>query len=176
MRQLTTGCTCRGIDTGSQFAWISRGCAMHSPELAHLKLRPTRPDPPMRACCCLYGVRKVEGAPGPYGLVNMTDRYRRRSWGVWAFKIHPRCPHHGDYRRAEAVIATARELGIDLLPWQENAIRSMYHGTLVSRPRRVGMETVRKAVAAYEELHPTMAVFDEWPAWETLDDTERRGD
>ena len=100
MRQLTTGCTCTERDTGNMFArWVAADCPKHSPALDHWKLHRSRPVErygKAPACMCLYGVRRVEGAPGPYSIVNTTARYRRHEWGVWAFKIHPRCPHHGD--------------------------------------------------------------------------------
>lgn len=133
--QLTTGaelctCTVTAYDTGTMFSYRrvdNPGCRYHHtgpiPAPAPFPRYGTAP-----ACMCLYGVRRVEGAPGPYAIVNMTARYKRHEWGVWAFKIHPRCPHHGDDVR---VIAKARLLS---------------------------------------------ATVDGRPAWETLDDQERRGE
>jgi hypothetical protein len=45
------------------------------------------------ACMCRYGLRYVAGVTGMFEL----DPFRK-GWhrGVYAFKIHPKCPHHGD--------------------------------------------------------------------------------
>lgn len=55
-----------------------------------------RPQP----CLCRYGLRPVDGIVGMFQL-DPWDDYRRYK-GVWAFRIHPRCPHHGDPATAEA--------------------------------------------------------------------------
>jgi hypothetical protein len=59
-------------------------------------LRPSEPvaKPDTLPCLCRYGLRKVDGAPGMFPL-DPFGHYTR-DWGVYAFRIHPKCPHHGD--------------------------------------------------------------------------------
>lgn len=80
--ELTTGCTCR-----ERADWYpGQPAAPNCPVHAH----PAPPQP----CRCRYGVRKVDGVPGMYPLDPFGHYTRER--GVYAFHIHPKCPHHGD--------------------------------------------------------------------------------
>jgi len=68
--------------------------------------RPSEPvgfeTPP--PCLCRYGLRKVDGAPGMFPL-DPFGHYTR-DWGVYAFRIHPKCPHHGDAAYTETARIT----------------------------------------------------------------------
>lgn len=50
------------------------------------------------ACMCRYGHRVVPGIPGTHEMDPFREGWRR---GVYAFRIHPKCPHHGDVRRLD---------------------------------------------------------------------------
>lgn len=52
----------------------------------------------LAACSCRYALRYVTGIPGMFPLDPFRHGWHR---GVYAFRIHPKCPHHGDARLAE---------------------------------------------------------------------------
>ena len=127
--ELTTGaerppdiCKCRITlaDTGTGFypqIYSNPACTAdvcHT-RLRRLRLRPVERYGKAPACMCLYGVRRVEGAPGPYAPIDPYGRYPGRRWGTWAFKIHPRCPHHGEARTAYLEVSreTLAEIVLD---------------------------------------------------------------
>ena len=132
-RQLTTGadrppevCRCRTelVDGGSQYGVAhirDPRCTIHPGELSR---SPIAARPP--ACSCWYGLRHVAGVAGTHQLGAYRNGWRR---GVYAFRIDPRCVHHGN---GSAVERTG---------WRADYV-----------------------------------IVDEWPAWSTLDDAERRGE
>lgn len=71
------------------------------PAAGELTTGPSNPVPKQEApCLCRYGLRPVQGVPGTHPLDPFGHYTRAR--GVYAFRIHPRCPHHGDAALAEA--------------------------------------------------------------------------
>lgn len=63
------------------------------------------PLPPVPACTCRYGLYRVAGAPGPWITVRQPG-IRRPELRTAAFRIDPRCEHHGELRRAVFFDAT----------------------------------------------------------------------
>jgi len=179
-RQLTTGsdvtprvCLCRTIvqDDGTSgfhtVQWTNPACSLHGD--------PPRPRPVATygrppACTCRYGLHPTIW--NPTHLIDVKGVGQRGA--AYTFRIDPRCPHHGDVRRAESVIDWCEQNGFHLFAWQRDAIRAAYTGQMVQRSRRNGMTTVLRALEAYGERVPI--VLDEAGAWLVLDDAERRGD
>lgn len=52
----------------------------------------------LAACRCHYDLRPVDGISGMFELDPFRHGWHR---GVYAFRIDPRCPHHGDARLIE---------------------------------------------------------------------------
>jgi hypothetical protein len=87
----TVDCTCRPMDGGQLLQWwTDPHCPLHGEPL---NPRPVAAYGRPPACCCLYGLRRVWGVTGMFELDPFREGWHR---GVYAFKIHPRCPHHGD--------------------------------------------------------------------------------
>jgi hypothetical protein len=126
-------CTCRTEldDKGSGPIYAVRvrnpACNIHNSR--PLRARPVDRYGHAPACMCLYGPRHVVGAPGPWVLIDIGHRYKKHGYGVMAFKIHPRCPHHGDARFVWAgtkLYCAYLDERRGLEPWEVEALRRLY--------------------------------------------------
>lgn len=83
----------------------------------------------LTACRCRYALRPVSGIPGTHELDPFRHGWRR---GVYAFRIHPKCPHHGDARLAENL--EIQERGY----WREMDVEEAAYWTTLDQDERTG--------------------------------------
>lgn len=97
--QLTTG----GEVTPTQCTCYYAGSTWHDGPMVREYHLEQNPDCPLHwapswlaPCMCRYGLRHVDGIPGTHPLDPFRHAWKR---GVYAFRIHPGCPHHGENLR-----------------------------------------------------------------------------
>lgn len=63
---------------------------------------------PIMVSCCLVPIEDSEG--------------NEIAWGIWSFRVHPRCPHHGDTRYSCTCVGPIAGRGLPC-PTHHQAVR-----------------------------------------------------